>query len=547
MKKIKSFFGYFLFSSGILLLANAIFLFENHNLPDGRILFMLPVTSAFVLSYMVCIGLMSKRFLDNEKSCWMAGYVTVLSIFFLFFAHPIYVIFQFVHFLPEVLLKMPYVGVFPFSDYFLIFGIGTIVYSLILMKLNGWMERRLSIALCGLGAFLVSSVILVGGAYFYSFNKRDFRQAIPSAASPQFSIPAEREVDDLETYTNDRLRFSLDIPKELVTIKESWELVDFRESPDGPWVFNIYVQETSSTSVDAWLDTQSRGDVAKEGLGQVISRIETSQGVVSVVERRIITDYDAGKPLYGKLLMAFFIQDGLLYRMDFRNEAFGANEISQLNPRWQRALASFKFLPKTLTPSSPSIARPIQVAPYNELLSNVGEQTIRNTQYDFTFKIPVDWSVSGLLGESKILSPEDRRINEEWDRANQDVIWNTEGDAPMGPDERSLYISCQYGLEAYINSPSDTPSTKKKTLAEVFASDDRMKDLGRSLVKTMQIQGKTAYEISSTTKTRTGISMTRYVILIEADKGCEVHLDSVEYDKLSKDVQQIIQSISFEN
>lgn len=132
MKQPHSFLFHFLFSAAALLYVNALFLFLNHNVPDGRIVFMLPITSVAILLYVVCIGAMSRGFLDSADFHWMTEYVFILSVLFFFLARPVYSFFQDVHFLPISILMIPYVGVFPFSNYFVILGIGLVLYPLFL-------------------------------------------------------------------------------------------------------------------------------------------------------------------------------------------------------------------------------------------------------------------------------------------------------------------------------------------------------------------------------------------------------------------------------
>lgn len=177
------------------------------------------------------------------------------------------------------------------------------------------------------------------------------------------------------------------------------------------------------------------------------------------------------------------------------------------------------------TPSEPYTQTPSAnetefIAPYHELVDSNGEKTIKNTRCNFTFNIPTDWSVHGILGESKILSPENERENEEWANTHQELFENVEGDGPIGPDARSLYISCQY----------------------VIAEND----LKSTSLKTTQIDGWNAYEISDTGNMPDGTPFTNYQIVLKGPKTLEIHLGQTEYDDLSNEVKQIVESISFE-
>lgn len=173
--------------------------------------------------------------------------------------------------------------------------------------------------------------------------------------------------------------------------------------------------------------------------------------------------------------------------------------------------------PPTATSST---ITPTIVAPNNELLEINDKKLIKNTLCHFTFKIPKDWLVHGILGESKILSPEDEITNEEWLAENQKQNPTSDSGGPIGPDSRTLYISCQYNLEK--------------------------EDIKSTILKTIQIDGYDAYEISSTDKLPDGTSITSYQIIVGGGKVMDIHLGQTEYDNLSDETKQIIQSIKFE-
>lgn len=193
------------------------------------------------------------------------------------------------------------------------------------------------------------------------------------------------------------------------------------------------------------------------------------------------------------------------------------------------------------------------LSPYNELVSKtVNEQTIKNTQCNFEFKIPISWSVSGILGSSKILSPDDEYKNKEWDKVHQDLAQDTQGDAPPGLDARSLYIDCQYNVGEYLRNFSTTSHYKDfenaQHLSDAFATKAfHTKDSDIALLKTIKLDGRDAYEISWIVKMPDGTVNTTYEIVIEENgKVFDIELWRTEYDSLSDAVKQIIQSISFD-
>ncbi|GEM_PF-1599400 len=182
------------------------------------------------------------------------------------------------------------------------------------------------------------------------------------------------------------------------------------------------------------------------------------------------------------------------------------------------------------TNSNPSVYEPpasitstnssIIVAPYNELLETNNKKMIKNSFCHFTFEIPKDWLVHGILGESKILSPEDESTNEKWLTENQDQNQTSDSGSPIGPDSRTLYISCQYNLEK--------------------------EDIKSTILKTIEIDGYEAYEISGTDELPDGTSITSHQIIVGGGKVMDIHLGQTEYDNLPDEAKQIIQSIRFE-
>lgn len=218
---------------------------------------------------------------------------------------------------------------------------------------------------------------------------------------------------------------------------------------------------------------------------------------------------------------------------------------------WNREPGTSNSTSSEIVAPASSTNERVPYAAYHKLVNVIDGKTVKNTMCGFTFTIPADWSISGLLGGSKILSPEDKRENEEWAETHQELFQNTEGEGPIGPDARSLYISCQYNTETYLGYFSRSPYFKNfestTRLADAFttgAFSDKGSNPG--LIKTMDIDGRVAYEISETNKVRDGSLHTNYVIILEQKKVVEIHLGQIEYDNLSDTVKQIIQSISFE-
>ncbi len=127
MKVSNSFSASLLLSMVMLLAANAWFLFANHNIPDGRISFILPVTSVFVMLCAFYFGTVSNKVLGKGGSYLMTVYTAIVSVLFVLFAHSA----QFVHTVPESLLMVPRVGLIPFSSYLIVFGLGMAIYPML--------------------------------------------------------------------------------------------------------------------------------------------------------------------------------------------------------------------------------------------------------------------------------------------------------------------------------------------------------------------------------------------------------------------------------
>jgi hypothetical protein len=192
-----------------------------------------------------------------------------------------------------------------------------------------------------------------------------------------------------------------------------------------------------------------------------------------------------------------------------------------------------------------------QVVATTTAVNGMEYKTIRNESCGFTLKIPSNWSAEGYLGESKIVSPEDARTNEEWANAHQDLIQNAQGDAPLGPDARSLYISCQYDVSGYLGLFATSPYYKDfadaQTLADAFSSDAFKKENSNlALLKTMEVDGRKEYEISWTVERPELGPNTTYMIVSGQEKVLDIEIGKTEYDNLSDTIKQIIGSITFE-
>lgn len=146
MKIINSVPVNFTLSSAMILAANASFLIASHNIPDGRLLVLLPVTSALILFWMLCFGIINKRLFHNNAPRFLTVYMTIISLLFVFFARDIQYIFQDVHFVPISILKStPYLGIFPFSVYIIVLGISIAIYPLTVIALRNSGIRILTV------------------------------------------------------------------------------------------------------------------------------------------------------------------------------------------------------------------------------------------------------------------------------------------------------------------------------------------------------------------------------------------------------------------
>jgi hypothetical protein len=179
-----------------------------------------------------------------------------------------------------------------------------------------------------------------------------------------------------------------------------------------------------------------------------------------------------------------------------------------------------------------------------------GWQIASNEGCGVSFSVPESWAVSGYLGESKIVSPEDKRLNDDWEQSHRVLLANEKGDAPLGPDVRSLYMSCQYGVKDYLGTFSLAKNYKdfadKSSLAAAIGSGTTFTadDANPALVRTMAVGGQMAYEIKYSVNVPGSGMITNYEFAVErGGKILEIQMGHNEYDSLSDTVKRIIGSI----
>jgi hypothetical protein len=121
----------------ILLGANAWFLYAHHNVPDGRILFMLPITSIFILFFVLCLHGIGKFFFGKTHLYLTTAFVAILSVIFILFGNALQMAFPDTLLLPtSVFISVPRIAVFPFLSYAGIFGGGIIACLLMALLLK---------------------------------------------------------------------------------------------------------------------------------------------------------------------------------------------------------------------------------------------------------------------------------------------------------------------------------------------------------------------------------------------------------------------------
>ena len=188
--------------------------------------------------------------------------------------------------------------------------------------------------------------------------------------------------------------------------------------------------------------------------------------------------------------------------------------------------------------------------PIGAPISDISDwKTINNTSCGLSFKIPKDWTDHGEFGDSKILSPEDEQTNSEYERTHQELLKNSQGDAPLS-DARTLYISCETDLKTYIGSYNLSKGYKDfsgaKTLADLVATAAfNSKGANPALINTMTIDGQTAYEIIYANTVPGVGSFTTYEMVFERNnKIGEIMTGDIPYEQLSDTVKDIIRTIT---
>lgn len=373
-------------------------------------------------------------------------------------------------------------------------------------------------------------ILIGGGSLALMWGRSEYRKPnTPNPTPPESTATASSTAQIPHTYTDTALHFSIEPPSKVTDIQKIGQATTFKTSADGPRIISIFAESTPYNTTKDWLKAQSEGSASSRGY-------EFIRWIGSQIDEKVlVTEYvgPGNDSIYEKRFRMIAVKNKSLYTVDM-GIWHKADAEATIDPDIEHALETFQATGLVTTDSTGSY------------------KTIENRECGATFHIPPDWSNYSMFGESKILSPEDEHENEEWNNANQELIQNAEGDV-IGLDARSLYIACQSkDVESYINDLS-SDSTKYKdfvdnaTLSDVFSSEAfHSADSNLALIKTRQIDGKSAYEISKTNKTREGVYATNYKIILEGKKVMEIELGRTEYDDLSNTVKQIIQSISFE-
>jgi hypothetical protein len=153
-------------------------------------------------------------------------------------------------------------------------------------------------------------------------------------------------------------------------------------------------------------------------------------------------------------------------------------------------------------------------------IPSTSKKLIRNTNCGIAFTIPSDWNDRGLLGESKLVSPEDERMNESLNRSMETQPPATEeGNWTIGQDQRSLYISCQQPIDFEY--------------AKVHA------------IKTIEINSLPAYETTDAWQATDGSLRVSYSLYLQGNKTLSINLGQIEYEAQPDAVKEIVQSIKF--
>ncbi len=150
---------------------------------------------------------------------------------------------------------------------------------------------------------------------------------------------APENADDLVTYTNDRLGFSLEHSTVYGAIQEFDHQVVFRAAPEDQWVFAVSVEDTAHASVSDWLEARSVADGVALGyrsIGSVGDGFE-------LVTQDVISDSDTGGARYSRIAFAVKLVRGKIYKLDYRND-LSSQESPQLIPEMINIAASLRVL-----------------------------------------------------------------------------------------------------------------------------------------------------------------------------------------------------------
>lgn len=147
------------------------------------------------------------------------------------------------------------------------------------------------------------------------------------------------ETDDLVTYTNDRLGFSLEHPAVYGAIQEFDHQVVFRAAPEDQWLFAVSVEDTAYDSVGDWLEARSATDDVALGyrsIGRVGDGFE-------LVTQDVISDSNVGEARYSRIAFAVKLVRGKIYKLDYRND-LSSQESPQLIPEMINIAAGLRVL-----------------------------------------------------------------------------------------------------------------------------------------------------------------------------------------------------------
>lgn len=355
---------------------------------------------------------------------------------------------------------------------------------------------------------------------------------IATSSTQSQSIDSVSSTSTSHLYTNVPLHLSIELPSYLTIIDEAGWYVGFKDSQEGPWMLGISAEETKLKTTNDWIATQPKGSSSSKGI-TFIKWIGPQTDGKALLAQYVQVDQDGNKPILGIVPIVMVVKNGTLYTINIHKQ-FAVNETPTLDPELMNALETLQVSGLVTTDAAGSYV------------------IIKNTACGVTFHAPSGWENVGMLfGGVKIVSPENKRTNEEWAKAHQYLIDHEEGDAPLGPDARTFSMSCFDTIDAYKNNMSGllqyNDFEKAQNLAEVITSSIfHTTSTEFALVKTININGQNAYEISQTIKGGDGIWRTFYEIVLEKGKIYDFGLGLTEYDKLSEAAKKIIQSISFE-